>query len=149
MSTLEKKIYAEITVPGNKKIEAVSSKTTYRGLSTVNPDNSSYKLFDIALIKQDLINHFHIRQGEKLSNPEFGTIIWDALFEPLTDTLRDAITNNVTQIINNDPRTNVDSILIDQYEKGIQIECTITYLPFNISETLRMRFDEDAGFLKT
>ena len=141
MSTLEKKIYAEITVPGNKKIEAVSSKTTYRGLSTVNPD--------IALIKQDLINHFHIRQGEKLSNPEFGTIIWDALFEPLTDTLRDAITNNVTQIINNDPRTNVDSILIDQYEKGIQIECTITYLPFNISETLRMRFDEDAGFLKT
>ena len=63
--------------------------------------------------------------------------------------MRDAISNNVTQIINNDPRTNVDSILIDQYEKGIQVECTITYLPFNISETLRMRFDEDAGFLKT
>ena len=26
MSTLEKKIYAEITVPGNKKIEAVISR---------------------------------------------------------------------------------------------------------------------------
>mgnify|MGYP000191490536 FL=1 len=149
MSTLEKKIYSEIIVPGNKRTETVNTKTTYRGLSTVNPDNNSYRLFDIALIKQDLINHFHIRQGEKLSNPEFGTIIWDAIFEPLTDTMRDAISNNVTQIINNDPRTNVDSILIDQYEKGIQVECTITYLPFNISETLRMRFDEDAGFLKT
>tara|TARA_Y200000002_G_scaffold367213_1_gene359040 strand:+ start:463 stop:912 length:450 start_codon:yes stop_codon:yes gene_type:complete len=149
MSSVEKKIYAEITVPGNKSIEAVNSKTTYRGVSTVNPDNTSFRLFDISLIKQDLINHFHIRQGEKLSNPEFGTIIWDALFEPLTDSMRDAITENVTQIINSDPRTNVDSILIDQYEKGIQIECTITYLPFNISETLRMRFDEDSGFLKT
>ena len=149
MSSVEKKIYSEITVPGNKPAEIVNTKTTYQGLSTINPDNTSFRLYDISLIKQDLINHFHIRQGEKLSNPEFGTIIWDALFEPLTDTLKDAITQNVTKIINSDPRTNVDSILIDQYEKGIQIECTITYLPFNISETLRMRFDEDSGFLKS
>ena len=149
MSSVEKKIYKEIVVPGNKRSEPINSKTTYQGISTVNPDNTSFRLYDISLIKQDLINHFHIRQGEKLGNPEFGTIIWDALFEPLTDTLRDAITQNVTNIVNNDPRTNVDKIVIDQYEKGIQIECTITYLPFNISETLRMRFDEEAGFLRT
>jgi phage baseplate assembly protein W len=149
MSTIEKKIYSEITVPGNNRIETITSKTSYRGMSTVNPDNVTFSLYDISLIKQDLINHFHIRQGEKLSNPEFGTIIWDALFEPLTEPLKEAITQNVTKIINSDPRTNVNSILIDQYEKGIQIECTITYLPFNISETLRMRFDEDAGFLKS
>jgi len=149
MSTLEKKLYAEITVPGNNREESVNTKTTYRGMSTVNPDNSTVSLYDISLIKQDLINHFHIRQGEKLSNPEFGTIIWDALFEPLTEQLKDAITQNFTKIINIDPRINVDSILVDQYEKGIQIECTLTYLTFNISETLRMRFDEDAGFLKT
>ena len=149
MSTIEKKIYSEITVPGNNRIETSTSKTSYRGMSTVNPDNVTFSLYDISLIKQDLINHFHIRQGEKLSNPEFGTIIWDALFEPLTEPLKEAITQNVTKIINSDPRTNVNSILIDQYEKGIQIECTITYLPFNISETLRMRFDEDAGFLKS
>ena len=55
MSSREKKIYAEITVPGNKSIEAVNSKTTYRGVSTVNPDNTSFRLFDISLIKQDLI----------------------------------------------------------------------------------------------
>jgi|TARA_B110000977_G_scaffold118630_1_gene153057 phage baseplate assembly protein W len=149
MSTIEKKIYSEITVPGKARKDDVNTKTSYRGMSTVNPDNASYSLYDISLIKQDLINHFHIRQGEKLSNPEFGTIIWDALFEPLTETLKEAITQNVTKIVNSDPRTNVDRIVIDQYEKGIQIECTITYLPFNISETLRMRFDEDAGFLKS
>ena len=149
MSSIEKKIYSEITVPGRNRVDSVSTKTSYRGMSTVNPDNVTFSLYDISLIKQDLINHFHIRQGEKLSNPEFGTIIWDALFEPLTESLKEAITQNVTKIINSDPRTNVNSILIDQYEKGIQIECTITYLPFNISETLRMRFDEDAGFLKS
>jgi len=146
MSQLEKNLYKRVTV--SQPTQTATAGRKYRGFSTV-ADSKSYSLYDFELIKQDLINHFHIRQGEKLSNPEFGTIIWDAIFEPLTDTMRDAISNNVTQIINNDPRTNVDSILIDQYEKGIQVECTITYLPFNISETLRMRFDEDAGFLKT
>ena len=149
MSTLEKKIYAEIVVPGNKSLEVTSQKVSYRGLSTVNPENSSFTLYDISLIKQDLINHFHIRQGEKLSNPEFGTIIWDALFEPLTEQLKDAIASNAQKIINNDPRTNVDSIIDDEYEKGIQIECTLTYLHYNISETLRLTFDEEAGFLTT
>ena len=146
MSQLEKNLYKRVTV--SKPTVVASTGRKYRGFSTV-ADTKSFSVYDFELIKQDLINHFHIRQGEKLSNPEFGTIIWDAIFEPLTDSMRDAISNNVTQIINNDPRTNVDSILIDQYEKGIQVECTITYLPFNISETLRMRFDEDAGFLKT
>ena len=96
-----------------------------------------------------LINHFHIRQGEKLSNPEFGTIIWDALFEPLTEQLKDAIASNVQTIINDDPRTNAEGIIVDEYEKGIQVECTLTYLPYNISETLRLTFDEEAGFLTT
>lgn len=149
MSTLEKKIYAEITVPGNKSLAVTSQKVSYRGLSTVNPENSSFTLYDISLIKQDLINHFHIRQGEKLSNPEFGTIIWDALFEPLTEQLKDAIATNVQTIINDDPRTNADNIIVDEYEKGIQIECTLTYLPYNISETLRLTFDEEAGFVST
>ena len=47
--------------------------------------------YDFELIKQDLINHFHIRQGEKLSDPGFGTIIWDMLFEPFTSDVQDAI----------------------------------------------------------
>jgi phage baseplate assembly protein W len=140
MSTQEKNIYKQITVPSNQREEAVSE-------STVNPDATEWVLYDINLIKQDLINHFHIRQGEKLSDPEFGTIIWDILFEPLTDQLKDAVVNNVSRIINYDPRVNVDQISVDSYESGIQVECTLTYLPYNISETMRMKFDESADFV--
>ena len=32
MSSREKKIYAEITVPGNKSEQSVNTKTTYRGM---------------------------------------------------------------------------------------------------------------------
>jgi len=147
MSTREKSLYKQITVKGNNKIEVASGSRAYRGISTVNPDNTSWVLYDIALIKQDLINHFHIRQGEKLSDPEFGTIIWDVIFEPLTDNLREAIILNVQRIVNYDPRVQVEQITVDSYESGIQIECRLVYLPYNISEQLRLTFDENAGIL--
>src|SRR5210317_296434 len=150
MSSLEKNLYKQITVKSNKRTQdqGIGSRA-YRGISTVNPENSSTVLYDLALIKQDLLNHFHIRQGEKLSDPEFGTIIWDALFEPLTDQMRDAIKENVTQIVNYDPRVSVNQITVDQYESGIQIEISLVYLPYNISENMRLQFDENAGFLNT
>jgi phage baseplate assembly protein W len=147
MSSLEKNIYKDITIKSNKKPDAIPESRAYRGISTVNPDNPSFVLYDIALIKQDIINHFHIRQGEKLSDPTFGTIIWDVLFEQLTDSLRDLIVKNVSTIINYDPRVNVENITVDRFDKGIQVECTLTYLPYSISESLRFKFDQDAGLI--
>lgn len=148
MSTREKNLYKQITVKGSKKDVAAPGGRAYRGTSTVNPDNTSWVLYDIALIKQDILNHFHIRQGEKLSDPEFGTIIWDVLFDPLTENLKDAIVQNVTKIVNSDPRVNVNSVIVDSYESGIQVECSLLFLPYNISESVRLQFDENAGFLQ-
>jgi len=147
MSTLEKNIYRDINVPANKKPQAVIESRAYRGISTVNEDNPSFVLYDIALIKQDIINHFHIRQGEKLGDPTFGTIIWDLLYEQLTDCVRDLIIKNVSTIINYDPRVNVDNIIVDRFDKGIQVECTLTFLHYSISESLRFNFDQDAGLI--
>ena len=147
MSTQEKKLYKEIEIKSNKRPTAPVSSRAYKGISTVNNDSNSFNLYDIPLIKQDIINHFHIRVGEKLENPSFGTIIWDVLFEPMTDALKDAIANNVTEIINYDPRVQVDQVTVDTYESGILIECVLTYLPYNISESMRMKFDEDNEIL--
>lgn len=147
MSSLEKKLYKEVQVKTNRRPTSPVESRAYRGISTVNPENNSYNLYDIALIKQDIINHFHIRVGEKLENPEFGTIIWDVLFEPMTPQLKEAIANNVTEIINYDPRVQVDQVTVDTYESGILIECQLTYLPYNISESMRLKFDEDNNFL--
>ena len=143
MSTQEKKLYKTIEVKSSKRPEPPSQSRAYRGLSTVNAESDSFNLYDIALIKQDIINHFHIRVGEKLENPEFGTVIWDVLYEPMTDNLKEAIANNVTSIINYDPRVQVEQVVVDTYESGILIECTLTYLPYNISESMRLKFDED------
>ena len=146
MSVNEKALYKSITVGDNSTNQPVTAKK-YRGISTVDNKGNNFVKYDLALIKQDIINHFHIRQGEKLEYPEFGTIIWDVLFEPLTESLKEAIIKNVTDIINYDPRVSVNNVTIQTFESGIQIECALTYLPYNISESLRLTFDESAGLI--
>jgi phage baseplate assembly protein W len=145
MSTLEKNLYKNLRVESQRVQSAFSTSGTYRGISTVNPNTREFKLFDIGLIKQDIVNNFQIRLGEKLENPTFGTIIWDVLYEPLTDSLKDAIIKNVTEVINYDPRVNVVRVIVDSFEYGIQVECELVYLDYNISEQLRFEFDRDAG----
>lgn len=143
---LEKNLISRTVVPSNR-VQQIAGSRTYRGISTVADPAGSFALYDIGLIKQDIINHFHIRKGERLERPEFGTIIWDALFEPLTEELKDLIAQDVTTIINYDPRVKVDSIIVSEYESGLQIECELTYLPYNISEQLRFQFDQDNNIL--
>jgi phage baseplate assembly protein W len=147
MSTLEKNLYKRVVVDTPQSQQKPQSSATYRSISTVNPENHSVKLYDIAVIKQDIINHFHIRQGEKLEQPEFGTIIWDVIFEPLTESLKAAIVENVEDIINYDPRVQADQVIVDEYESGIQIECVLVYLNYSIAETMRLQFDQNNGLL--
>ena len=143
----EKKLYKNPSVTTDRPVKPAITSRSYRGMSTISNETSTVKLYDLALIKQDLINHFHIRYGEKLENPNFGTIIWDILYDPLTDSLKEAIVKNVTDIINYDPRISVNRIIVDTFENGIQIECDLTYLPYSISETLQFKFDRDNGFI--
>jgi phage baseplate assembly protein W len=141
------RLYETLVVKGRAPKDSPPLPRTYRGFSSLSTDAESFVLYDLALIKQDIINHFHIRQGERLMNPEFGTIIWDVIFEPLTDNLKDLILKNVETIINYDPRVKADNLIVTSYESGIQIECSLTYLPYNISEALRFRFDQANGLI--
>jgi phage baseplate assembly protein W len=145
--TANQKLFNKVVLKGPSGRANVPGSKTYKGFSSVSSDSKSYSLYDLALIKQDIINHFHIRQGERLENPTFGTIIWDVLFEPLTEDLKQLIVKNVEQIINYDPRVNANSVIVTTYESGLQIECTLTYLPYNIQESLQFKFDQANGLI--
>lgn len=139
-------MYLNTTVKSNPVNVNETEPHSYHGLSTVS-DSKKFVLHDISLIKQDIVNHFHIRQGDKLENPEFGCVIWDLLFDQLTDNLRALIAQNVEEIINYDPRVRVDSIVVSQSTYGITAECELTYLNYNISEQLKFDFDSRNNFL--
>ena len=55
--------------------QGVSNTRIFRGHSTVGRTFADTKIYDIELVKQDLLNHFNIIKGEKLENPDFGTNI--------------------------------------------------------------------------
>jgi phage baseplate assembly protein W len=139
-------LYNKIVLKPSISKELIAPKM-YKGFSTVSDSTENFALYDFQLIQQDILNHFHIRQGERLMNPQFGTIIWDLLFEPLTEDLKDLILQNVNEIVNYDPRVQAENPVITQYENGIQIECVLTYLPYNISQSMQLRFDQANGLL--
>ena len=66
-----------------------NKSVTFKGFSS-RADKRNFKLYDFEVAKQDLINRLSIRKGERVENPEFGTIIYDAIFEPFTEALKDA-----------------------------------------------------------
>lgn len=121
----------------------------YKGFSTKNVGiNHTVRLTDADLIKQDLINHFNIRRGEKLMNPEFGTIIWDSIFEPFTEQLKNQIIDDVTKIAKADPRLVVESIMVDSYDNGLILELRLVYARTNEVENLRLVFDKTASAVR-
>jgi phage baseplate assembly protein W len=120
--------------------------TRYRGFSTIN-QVKKFRLTDIELVKRDLINHFSIKKGQKLMNPEFGSIIWNMLYEPMTADVESTIIDDVNRIVNYDPRLRVDGVLINEFEYGLQIQIDLTFLPGNYSEQLLLDFNSTSNAL--
>lgn len=140
------KLYNNKVVSVNKASvgDANGGSFVYRGFNS-KETTKNYKLYDIDLVKQDLMNHFYIRKGEKLENPEFGTIIWDMLFEQFTEEVKNMIAKDVEEIINYDPRMQVNEVQIDSTDLGIRIQADITYIPFNINEKMTFEFDKSTS----
>ena len=120
-----------------------NKSVTYKGFSS-KAEKQSFKVYDFECVKQDLINRLSVRKGERVENPEFGTIIYDCLFEPFTEEVKDAIIEDITQNLNVDPRINAQEIRVSQADYGIAIQATITYVPLDITEKLQFQFDENS-----
>jgi phage baseplate assembly protein W len=116
--------------------------TMYKGFSSITP-GKNFSLTDFELVKRDLQNHFYIRKGEKLMNPEFGTIIWDMLFEPLTQETKNVIMQDIKRIIANDPRISAKNVIVTQFDRGIQIELELVYITTGQIGLLELQFDQN------
>lgn len=120
--------------------------STYKGFSTVNDlSQKSFRLVDFELVKQDILNSLYTRRGSRLMNPNEGCIVWDLLYEPLTNAAKEEINENLTEIVNRDPRVRLQEInLIPQQDQNtITAELRLFYLPTSQIETLIVRFNSE------
>ena len=122
--------------------------TLYRGFSTL-VSKKKFSLTDYELAKQDLINYFNIRKGNKLMQPNFGTIIWDMLFEPLTEDVQQVITGDITRIVGYDPRLRIGQIAVTEQTNGLLIQNTLSYVQSDQTDTISMNFNRTNQTLTT
>jgi phage baseplate assembly protein W len=121
---------------------------TYSGFNTIN-QSKKFRITGIDLVKRDIINHFSIRKGEKLMNPNFGSLIWSMLFEPLDDQTKKIIIADVVSIVNYDPRVAVDDVLVQELGLGIRLRISLTYIPTGQTSLMLLTFNKDTQSLTT
>ena len=117
----------------------------YKGFSTVDPTRIENTLFDFDIIKQDILNHFNTRKGERVMNPSFGSVIWSLLMEPLTEEIRTTLKEDIETICNFDPRVVPTQLNVVEYDSGFLIEITLQLVGTNQSSNMRLTFDQKVG----
>lgn len=142
--------YKNIEIESAEQVYQQSEQSDhfYKGFSSVNVSNFGNKLFDFDLIKQDILNHFNTKKGERLMNPNFGSIIWDLLMEPLTAETRELLNQDIIEICNFDPRIVPTRLDLTEYENGYILDITLNLKNTDQSSSMRLLFDQKLGLLR-
>ena len=122
-------------------VQRATRHRLFRGFSSFNSITPQTQLFDIALVKQDLLNHFHTAKGERVMRPEFGSIIWDLLFEPFDEDTREAIVADVESVIDQETRVILQDVDIIEFEHGLRLNVSVLYQPLDVFGTFEIEFD--------
>jgi phage baseplate assembly protein W len=139
--------YKSIELTNASAIPAATSQKVqfYKGFSTINEANPTSKLFDLELVKQNIINTFYTRRGERVMNPDFGSIIWDLLMEPMTPQIREQLNNDVKKICSSDPRAVPTNIKVIEFSSGYIVEVTMKLVGSDVSSMMTLTFDQNIG----
>lgn len=78
-------------------------------------------------------------------NPEFGSLIWDLLMEPLTDQTRELLKNDISTICTSDPRVTPIQMDLTEFETGYILELTLALNNTNQSSSMKLMFDQKLG----
>ena len=107
----------------------MATENLYHGLSFRNfSKNKSIKLYDVDLIKKDLLNHIFTRRGERVKMFTYGTRIPDLVFEQLDDIALTVITEDLNAVVSSEPRVNlVDLRIVPLYDRNVIIASLVLY----------------------
>jgi phage baseplate assembly protein W len=135
-----------VITPANvQNYTSVKTSQFYKGFSTIDETSTNVKLYDHELIKQDLLNQFNTRKGERVMNPSFGSIIWDLIYEPLTPEVKQLISMDIDRILASDPRVTPSLVNIVEQDYGFLLELTLSYNGIDVSDSMVLSFDKRVG----
>jgi phage baseplate assembly protein W len=90
-----------------------------------------FTLTDIDLVVQDFINLLNIPIGSIPGRPDFGTTIWNFIFEPNTDDTVQQIQDEIKRVVSLDSRIVLGYVRAFPQNSGILLETQIAVQPYN------------------
>lgn len=120
------------------------SKNIYKGYSSFEFDsNKTFRLSDIDIVKMDLLNHIWTKQGERVMHTDFGTVIPELVFEPLDEFLMGTIREELTRVIDFDPRISLISMNLtpDHDNNSLYAAIELFYVELDITDTFELNLD--------
>lgn len=111
----------------------------------------NFKTYDIDLAKRDLLNELYTRKGERLMSPEFGYVVWDVLFDPMTEDVIEIIRRDTERIVTKDPRLELRQIDIRENfdQQTITVALVLNYVPTATLTDLLAVFYRDLNSQRT
>lgn len=101
------------------------------------------ELYDIALVKQDLLNHFMTHKGERVMEADYGFIGWDLIFELKLPGTRDLIEQDARRIVQTEPRVTERQIDVIEEEHGFTVNIYLYFHVLDSTDVLSIFFDAD------
>jgi phage baseplate assembly protein W len=115
----------------------------FKGFSTVDKTWGNFTIYDIELAKRDLLNEFYTRKGERVMSPNFGSIVWDLLFDPLTEETVQLIRDDCLRIVTKDPRLELREFNVTEEEHTVKVTILLNYVPSATLTELVAVFNRD------
>lgn len=113
----------------------------YRGFSFAGwKSRKGFRLFDIELVKRDLLNHIYTIKGEHRYMPNFGTRIPLLTFEQIDRETLSIVEADLTEVFKYDPRVQLISLSVNALpdNNAILAMADLLYVEFNVRDVLHI-----------
>jgi phage baseplate assembly protein W len=112
-------------------------KPFFVGFNTIDQPNPPYSLTNVDLVKRDILNHFATPLGARVMLPNFGTRIYEMLFDEYT---KGAIIDDAIRVVQTDPRVELVSIDAYQEDQALNIILVLLFKPESITDNMFVTF---------
>ena len=114
-------------------------KRVYKGFTFHNYlTESTLALYDVQVVVQDLLSHIFTPIRGRVMMPTFGTRIPLLMFQQMTPDILAIIKDDITNVVNFDPRVRLVDIGITPNPDNNVVVCAVTliYIELNLQDTL-------------
>lgn len=128
---------------GNRYTVQRSQKTRkpyFVGFNTVDQPSPPYSLTNIELIKRDLNNHFATPLGSRVMLPNFGTRIFEYLFDPFDEGTKNLIIEDAVRVVQSEPRVQLISVDVYQEDQALNVIMVLLFKPESVTDSLFVSF---------